>query len=68
ILLLSDGFPELSNENEELFGYSKLKNYFSEVSEKNPEEVIKHLKKKGFEWAGEKENDDDVTLVVIKVK
>ena len=68
ILMLSDGFPELSNKNGELLGYSKVISYFNEVSNKAPEEVIEYLKKKGIEWVGDKENDDDVTFVVIKVK
>ena len=68
ILMLSDGYPELSNNNGEQMGYTKVKNYFSEAAEKSPDEIIKHLGKKGLEWSGNKENEDDITFVVIKAK
>ena len=68
VLMLSDGFPELSNQNDEQLGYKKVKEYFGEAAEKNPEEIVNYLKEKGFEWAEGKENDDDITFVVIKVK
>jgi len=68
LLMLSDGFPELSNKNKEILGYSKVKSFFSEVAEKSPDEVVDHMKGKALEWADGKENDDDVTFVVIKVK
>ena len=68
ILMLSDGFPELSNENGELLGYSKVKNYFNEVAEISSDEIVNHLKEKGFQWTNGKENEDDVTFVVIKKK
>jgi len=68
ILMLSDGYPELSNNNGEQMGYTKVKEYFSEAAHKSPEEIINHLKQKGIEWSDDKENEDDVTFVVIKVK
>ena len=67
ILMLSDGFPELSNKNGELLGYSKVISYFNEVAEKSPDEIVDHMKEKGLEWSEDKENEDDVTFVVIKV-
>jgi serine phosphatase RsbU (regulator of sigma subunit) len=68
ILLMSDGFPELKNQKNELFGYKRAKNSFEEVAEKNPEEIITYLKNEGNRWSDNKEPDDDVTFVVIKVK
>ena len=49
-------------------GYTKVKEYFSEVVKKGPKEIVNHLKDKGTKWSGIKENEDDVTFVVIKVK
>ncbi len=68
ILLMSDGFPELNNQHNEMFGYKRTKNSFEEVAEKNPEEIITYLKNEGNRWSNNKEPDDDVTFVVIKVK
>jgi len=68
ILLVSDGLPELFNENKEMFGYKRMKNIFEESADKPPEEIIRDLKDAGSDWAKEKDPDDDVTFVVIKVK
>ena len=68
LLLLSDGLPELKNENEELFSYNRVNKSFKSVAEKQPEEIINYLKEEGSHWVNDKEPDDDVTFVVIKVK
>jgi serine phosphatase RsbU (regulator of sigma subunit)/ligand-binding sensor domain-containing protein len=68
LLLMSDGFPELQNEHNEIFGYKRARNSFEEVAEKEPEEIISYLKEEGSRWSNDKEPDDDVTFVVIKVK
>jgi serine phosphatase RsbU (regulator of sigma subunit) len=68
LLLMSDGFPELQNEHNEIFGYKRARNSFEEVAEKEPEKIIEYLKNEGNRWSDNKEPDDDVTFVVIKVK
>ena len=68
ILLLTDGLPELQNDNEELFGYKRVRNIFEEIAEKSPEEIINQLKEDGSDWVSDKDPEDDVTFVVIKVK
>ncbi len=39
-LMLSDGLPELKNENEELFGYSRVTKFFKSIADKKSEEII----------------------------
>ena len=68
ILLMSDGFPELQNQHSEMFGYKRAKNSFEEAAEKEPELIITYLKEVGSRWTNDKEPDDDVTFVVIKIK
>jgi serine phosphatase RsbU (regulator of sigma subunit)/ligand-binding sensor domain-containing protein len=68
ILLMSDGFPELMNNNKEMYGYKRARNLFEEASDKSPEEIIKNLKDSGSDWVNDNDPDDDVTFVVIKVK
>lgn len=68
ILLMSDGFPELFNKDEEMFGYDKVKSTFNEVTDKEPDEIIEHLKNTGSMWTEDTPPDDDVTFVVIKIK
>ena len=68
VLLMSDGFPELLNSEGELYGYQRVRNSFENSAEKAPEEIIDHLKDEGSNWVRDKDPDDDVTFVVIKVK
>ena len=68
ILILSDGFPELQNSKEELYGYERVINSFRNVAEKSLDEIINYLKDEGLKWVNDKDPDDDVTFVVIKVK
>jgi sigma-B regulation protein RsbU (phosphoserine phosphatase) len=68
ILLMSDGFPELLNDDKEMYGYKRARNYFEEIADESPEEIITKLKNAGTEWVNDKDPDDDVTFVVIKVK
>jgi Stage II sporulation protein E (SpoIIE) len=68
ILLYSDGLPELANDSSEMYGYEKIKTEFQSVGEKEPEEIVDHLKNSASQWANGNVPDDDVTFVVIKVK
>ena len=67
MLLMSDGFPELQNDQNEIFGYKRARNSFEEVAEKEPESIVSYLKEEGSRWVNDKAPDDDVTFVVIKV-
>jgi serine phosphatase RsbU (regulator of sigma subunit) len=68
LLLMSDGFAELKNENKEIYGYKRARNSFEEVAKREPEEIVTYLKEEGRKWTNDKEPEDDVTFVVIKVK
>jgi hypothetical protein len=68
LLLMSDGFAELRNENNEVFGYKRARNSFEESAKKEPEEIITHLRSEARSWTNSQEPDDDVTFVVIKIK
>jgi hypothetical protein len=66
LLLMSDGFAELKNKNEEQYGYERVKKEFKSVVQKKSNEIIEYLKNSASEWAKETEPDDDLTFVVIK--
>jgi serine phosphatase RsbU (regulator of sigma subunit) len=68
ILLMTDGYPELVNDKNEMIGFKRTKHMFEECGLKNPEEIINILKNSGSDWVNDKDPDDDVTFVVIKVK
>ena len=43
-------------------------NDFKELADNDPQEIIKKLSERAVEWTNGKENDDDITFAVIKVK
>jgi serine phosphatase RsbU (regulator of sigma subunit) len=68
IFLLSDGFPELTNRDNEIFGYDRVKKTFKEIGEGSAKEIIENLTKSSKDWLGGYLPEDDVTFVIIKVK
>ena len=43
VLLMSDGFPEARNSENELFGYERVVESFGAVAASAPEEITRHL-------------------------
>ena len=68
LLLMSDGFAELKNQNDEQYGYARVKEEFLSVAQKSSNEIVDHLKNSADKWMNGVEPDDDVTFIVIKVK
>ena len=68
ILFMSDGFPELYNENKDMLGYDKAVELFSEAANKKSGEVIQQLIIDAKNWAGNYPLQDDITFVVVKIK
>ena len=68
LLLMSDGYPEMFNYQNEMFEDGRAKKAFAEVAHEEAEAVINHLVGAGSEWAGGRPLDDDVTFVVLKIK
>ena len=55
--------PKADNNSDE-----QVKVLFEETASKSPGEIIEHLKKAGEAWANGRDQEDDVTFVVIKIK
>ncbi|UCF65214.1 MAG: SpoIIE family protein phosphatase, partial [bacterium] len=68
ILLLTDGLPEQMNNQEEMFDYERLKTNFIENIEKSPQDIIENLIEAGDRWMNGRNQDDDITFVVIRIK
>jgi sigma-B regulation protein RsbU (phosphoserine phosphatase) len=67
ILLMSDGFPELFNNAQQMFGYKSVQNEFLKHGEKKTDEIIEELRDSMTDWSGGQRPHDDVTFVVLKV-
>jgi sigma-B regulation protein RsbU (phosphoserine phosphatase) len=68
LLLLTDGLPEQMNDNEEMFDYARLKTSFHENISASPDAIIQKLVEAGDRWMDGRNQDDDITFVVIRVK
>jgi len=68
VLLMSDGLPELFNESHEQLDYERIKQAFRESAEGPAERIVDHLVALGQEWRGKSQQNDDITIMVIKVK
>ena len=68
IIMMSDGYPELFNGHEEMFGYDNILHFVKKIINKKPEEIITSLKKSIDEWRNNIPVRDDITFIVIKVK
>jgi serine phosphatase RsbU (regulator of sigma subunit) len=68
LLLMSDGFPELFNDQKEILDYPRAKEIFSAVADLPPAEVINGLYSEAEIWRADAKQEDDITFVVVKVK
>src|SRR5215813_9678954 len=68
VLLLSDGLPERFNAAGEMFGYERSRESLLANAHAAPQAVIERLLQTGEDWAAGKAADDDMTLVVLKMK
>ena len=66
IYLYTDGVTEAHNSEGEMFGRDRLTEALNEVSDKSPQEIDDHVRKKVAEFAGEAEQYDDITSFCLK--
>ena len=63
----SDGFPEARNPAGEMFGYERIAALFTEVRGLAAREIVEHLRAAVKAFAETHPQDDDQTVIVIKV-
>ena len=68
VLFMSDGMPELFNDENEMLGEERTKYLFAAAAEKSSGKIIEHLLDGVTQWAGDRPPDDDMTFVAVKVK
>ncbi len=62
------GIPERFNDQNEMFGEARTMEVFAEGAGKPPKQLIAHLVESVDTWANGRIQDDDATLVALKVK
>ena len=68
LLLMSDGLMELFNEERELLGIERIKRTFEECAESSASNIMSQVTKLIDQWAGSKDHEDDITVMVLKAK
>lgn len=67
-LLFSDGLMELFDSSREQLGIENIKQKLISISDLKASEILLELKKLQTKWSGQAIQEDDVTIVVMKVK
>lgn len=68
LLIMTDGLPEMFNPKKETYGMERVVEAFREAAGKPAGEIIDHICASARAWAGENTLEDDMTVMVIKVK
>jgi len=70
LILMSDGLPERLNDKNEMLSDVRLVAEIEKIgkTKQNAEEILEALVECGDEWSNQTPQNDDVTLVVLKVK
>lgn len=66
VFLCTDGFPETKNPQEQQIGYNGPLEWFSEVGDRPPREVIETLFRRLAAFQGEAPMSDDVTMISLR--
>ncbi len=68
IFLHTDGIIEMANENNELFGMNRLKNFLKQNTGSNGNEVLENLVKDALAFSTSSEPQDDIALILLDIK
>jgi serine phosphatase RsbU (regulator of sigma subunit) len=68
VVMMSDGLPEMIGDQDEVFGYDRVGAILRETEDLTPQGVIDRYSKVAAGWANGRPQDDDVTLIVMRMK
>ena len=66
LFVYTDGVPEATNSNGELFGTERMVQALNEKEDAAPEELLPHVKTRVDEFVGDAPQFDDITMLGIK--
>ena len=66
LVMLTDGLPEASDENNEMYDYDRIVDLITKNYTKDPEEIKGEFFNSLNSWLNGGIPDDDVTLVIVK--
>jgi len=68
LVLCSDGITEAMSADRQLFSFNRLQQSLAHLKECNAAEIAQGLLKAAYEFAGSEDVEDDVTMVVVRLK
>jgi len=68
VVLLTDGFPELSNSSGKMAGYELPAKLLAESGNRQPDEIVDYFCSAARKWIGNGIPNDDMTFIVLKKK
>ncbi|MEM7583750.1 MAG: SpoIIE family protein phosphatase [Acidobacteriota bacterium] len=68
VLLMSDGFPERLNPDDEMLGYDNVTAAFQRAASTSPQAIIDRLVDEAETWASGTPANDDTTFVVLRMR
>lgn len=66
VLVMSDGFAELFSEAGEMLGYGRVRGIFRKMPQAGATEAVHYLMSEAAQWRGNRGQEDDITLMVIR--
>ena len=66
VMLYTDGLPEATSPQKELFGEERMKTLLAGLQERSPDEIVSQLVRATIDWTKSEVFADDLTLVVVK--
>ncbi|MBP3853706.1 MAG: serine/threonine-protein phosphatase, partial [Erysipelotrichaceae bacterium] len=68
IFVYTDGVPEATNENHELFGTDRMIDALNRVPEADPKEILKNVRASVDAFVGTAEQFDDLTMLCLEYR
>lgn len=68
LVMYTDGVTEAGDSTDRLFGTDRLNNILSGVADKSSQEIVEAVKAGIADFVGDAEQNDDITLLVLKRK
>ena len=66
LFLYTDGLPESTNKNNEMFGLERTTAALNEVSSRSPKEILEHVSRTVDAFVGDAEQFDDLTMMCVQ--
>ena len=68
VLIMTDGVPERFNPNGDMFGYDRTSAILPSLTTNSASEIVDQVVQAAEAWAEGRPQDDDVTVVVVKMR